>query len=154
MMKGIAFQLIASSLALTVMAGMVGMHWWKLGALENPGSGADLQALAAPADAPRAMMPVSTGAAATEPATPGEPVVPESVHSVTVQALQEVVSVLKEMKAENEELRGELSELYEGMNSLELQLDMRSDDFKVLQLAPTPEGVYNSGNPLLPPKSW
>ena len=154
MMKGIAFQLIASSVALAVMGGMVGTHWWKLGSAEGQESRSDLQVLAAPADLQEGMMPVSTGGGEAVPSAQVKSAGPDSVHSATLQAFQEVVSVLKDLKTQNEELREQLMEANEDLNGMQIQLDGYSQEFKPLKLAPTPEGVYDSGNPLLPPKSW
>lgn len=153
-MKGITFQLIASSVALAVMAGMVGIHWSQLDVAGNPESGSDLVVLAEPAEALGGMIPVSTGGGESLLATSKDPVSPESVQTATVQALQEVVSVLKEMKSENENLRDQLMEANRDINGMQIQIDGYSGSFRPLKLAPTEEGVYDSGNPLLPPKSY
>lgn len=77
-----------------------------------------------------------------------------TVESTTVEALQEVVEVLRSIKAENDELRTQLMETNREVNGMQIQLDGYSDDFIPLKPAPMREGVIDSGNPLLPPKRW
>ncbi len=103
------------------------------------------------------MISVSTGGTMLDsdvPTAPGLARNTGSVESATVQALQEVVSVLQEMKAENDSLREQLMETNRELNGMQIQLDGYDNSFRPLRLQPTHEGVIDSGNPLLPPKRW
>jgi len=154
-MKGIAFQLIVSSIALVAMGGMVSWHWWKLGSSDRISPGAGWHEISSPRGDGREMMTVSTGKPGTgggmAPAGTGQG---GTVESTTVEALQEVVEVLRSIKAENDELRTQLMETNREVNGMQIQLDGYSDDFIPLKPAPMREGVIDSGNPLLPPKRW
>lgn len=149
-MKGIVTQLIGSSVALVAMACVVGLHWWKLESEDHVPGDAGWQVITTPVDDPSGMIPVSTGGAPAAPRSQER----AEVESATVQALQEVVEALQAMKAENDDLRSRLMEFNGEINSLQIQLDGYDDDFKPLKLAPTIEGVIDSGNLLLPPKRW
>ena len=151
MMKGAAFQLVASSLALALMAGAAGIHWWHV---DSAGSrGADWQSLVVKEDM-RGAVPVSTGG----PVVRGEVATKEEMNA-TVETLKEMISTLKDMKEEsgkirdeNEDLREQLKEANRGMTELEMRVDMNSEGFRPLKLKPTPQGVFDTGHPLLGPK--
>ena len=156
-MKGLAFQLIGSSVALALMAGAGSLHWWKLDPGSRVSPGAGWHVISAPREDEAGMVPVSTGglaAAAERRNTPPSAGSRSEVESATVQALQEVVAVLQAIKSENDDLRDQLMETNRDMNGMQIQIDGYSDEFKPLKLSPTPEGVFDSGNPLLPPKRW
>jgi hypothetical protein len=156
-MKRIAFQLIASGVAMVVMAGAVGLHWWRLGSTTAGVSQERWLVLSGSAWSEGDVVPVSTGGSSAGSVDRGNPLsteAPRKVDAVTVQALQEVVSVLQDMKTENENLRAQLMETNREMNGMQIRLDGYDDSFRPLKLAPTAEGVIDSGNPLLPPKRW
>lgn len=156
-MKGIVFQLIGSSAALAAMAGAVGLHWWKLESADHSSPGNGWHVISTPHEMHPGMVPVSTGGSSAELGGPGAPegaANRNEVESATVQALQEVVAVLQSIKDENNDLRAQLMETNREMNGMQIRFDGYSDEFKPLKLAPTPEGVIDSGNPLLPPKRW
>ena len=156
-MKGLAIQLIGSRAALIVMAGAVGVHWWKLESENRVSTEAGWHAISTPSGSDPGMVPVSTTGTPLEHRSQGAPGATGprvEVETATVQALQEVVAVLQAIKAENNDLRDQLKEANRTMNGLQIQIDGYDDDFRPLKLAPTSEGIIDSGNPLLPPKKW
>lgn len=156
-MKGIAIQLIASSVALVVMGGAVGVHWWDLEISGDLKPGSGWHVLSVPREDEGGMVSVSTGGSMPVPSempASARGRVSSDVDSATVEALQEVVSVLRDMKAENERLEEQLREINGELNGMQIQIEGYSDEFRPLTLAPTREGVIDSGNPLLPPKRW
>lgn len=154
------FQLVSSSVVLGLMAGAVGLHWHELDRMDpaeisgpwggDAGAGAAVEAPGAD------YVPVSaTGVddrVGNSHREQVDGVSPEM--GATVEALKEIVSVLRELKDENQNLREQVKEANRDLTEMQFRLDTHSESFRPLKVASEPAKPLETGNshPLLPPK--
>ena len=149
-MKKIAIQLISSSVALAVMAGGAGLHWWKVKKMEVSGAGAKWVSLAVERPAPDEVMLTSAGPQ-TPDGTQG-PGQPKAELNAIVATMEEMVSVLKDLRSENDDLREQVREINLDLNEATLRLDSHSESFRPLKVSPGIEALISPEHPLLPRK--
>ena len=156
-MKGITVQLVVSSVALVLMAGGGGLHWWKVQGLEAKADSPDWTSL--PVERPPKGWAVLTSLGAQDPAPTEDGRPTRDEMNATLKALENVVDVLRDLKEENSSLRDQNSDLIEqvreinmNINELELRADSTSESFRPLKVQPREEGIIQSEHPLLPSK--
>jgi hypothetical protein len=157
-MKANLFQLVTSSVVLGLMTGAVGYHWHQLGQFEPS---------ALPDEPKEGYVLISSGGSGslgfpwTESDAFEDPPQSPSVSrgesdemNATVAALSEIVSVLKELKEENRDLRDQIEESNRDQSEMRFQIEMHSKEFRPLNLGPEPARRVEKrqSHPLLPPK--
>jgi hypothetical protein len=149
-MKGIAIQLISSSVALAMMAGGAGVHWWKVRGMES--TTASPQWLSLSLEKPGGD-PVMTASSGPGTRVPGEGPDPSRTElNSIVSTMEEMVSVLKDLRTENDDLRDQVKEINRDLNEAELRLDSHSESFRPLKASSGMRELISSEHPLLPPK--
>ena len=149
-MKKIAIQLVVSGVALVLMGGGAGIHWWKVKGMVVRGSGPEWVALAVEHPAKGGAMLASTGSQLAL-AAPGSSPSKEEINSI-VATMGEMVSVLKDLRTENDDLRDQVEEINRDLNEAQLRLDSHSESFRPLNVPLGIEGILAPEHPLLPPK--
>lgn len=156
-MRKIAAQLIVSSVALALMAAGGGFHWWKVKEMQTSVAGPDWISLAVEESPSGWAMLTSIGPRKQEAEEKEMPTRAEM--NTTLQALEGVVDVLRDLKVENSSLRDQNSdlleqvmELHRDVNELQLRADSVSESFRPLKSKESTEGIIQSTHPLLPQK--
>jgi methyl-accepting chemotaxis protein len=76
--------------------------------------------------------------------------------NATVEALNEIVSVLRELKEENQDLREQVKEANRDLTEMQFRIDTHSKSFRPMREAAGSATQLDSGppssHPLLPPK--
>lgn len=159
-MKASIFQLVSSSVVLGLMAGAVGLHWHEVERMDPAGTvgahGGGTGVGAAFETPGVDFVPVSStgGAGRVEQSHRKrvDGVSPEM--GATVEALTEIVSVLRELKDENRNLREQVKEANRDLTEMQFRLDTHSKSFRPLNVVSEPAKPLETvtSHPLLPPK--
>ena len=157
-MKASILQLVSSSVVLGLMVGAVGFHWHQVNRWNGQSAGEPAGAAFVRVDTQRGSVPVSWIGSEVEesPAMVSAGAGPEM--GATVEALNEIVSVLRELKDENHDLREQVKEANRDLTEMQFRLDTHSKSFRPLhpqsdRATPLRNPADNgSSHPLLPPK--
>lgn len=159
-MKATLMQVVASSVILGLMAGAVGLHWYQV----------DQWTAVTDGDPNENYVPVRTGElnamavsltddgglSAAPESSNLEPAAGRREMDATVTALNEIVSVLRELKDENKNLKEQVEEANRDLNEMRFQVDTHSASFRPLKTNSESEstGILKvpKSHPLLPPK--
>ena len=148
--KGTAVQIVASGVALALMAGSAGMHWWKVKGMASRGADPQWVSLAVERPESSGPMLVSTGPPLRD-AESGSGQSKVEMNAI-VTTMGEMVSVLKDLRTENDDLRDQVREIHRDLNEAQLRLDSHSESFRPLKISEGIERLVTSEHPLLPPK--
>ncbi len=159
-MKANLMQVVASSVMLGLMAGAVGLHWYQV----------DQWTAVTDGDSKENYVPVRAGElnamavsltddglfAETPESSSLEPAAGRREMDATVTALNEIVSVLRDLKDENKNLKEQVQEANRDLNEMRFQIDTHSASFRPLKVRSesVPTGLLEvpESHPLLPPK--
>ena len=157
-MKSPLFQLVTSGVALGLMCGAVTIHAIHVrGARQLTGNGQWIAGDGSGLDPVEGtkIVPASTSGEKTRLPVSGS----RDEDTTTLQALQEIVARLQELKSANTELQEQLEETNRDLSELQFRVDTHSESFRPLRASSGIGSILrnsispgNTLHPLLPPK--
>lgn len=150
-MRGPLFQLIASGVVLGMMGGAVVIHALHVAGAKELGEGSGWEAPEGSSHAGMGSFVAPAGVLKPQGARREDSATAPQLQrtaTTTVLALEEIVERLQELKAENNNLEGQLKETNRDLMELQFRVDSHSESFRPLPVGPT----ATERHLLLPPK--